>query len=855
MAGMKKIVFSACAILGTAALWFFMPRFMVRAETTFAYRFTDQSGTIGTDNWATGVTGPLEVRIKLGQPLGGAASGTLALTLYQYSTSGCMDPAYRMQGYRDGGYQNADGPGYSFVNWTSSSGAPIALSDYSGIIVGTAAGAINPLDYYALTFDSCDASRPVTIAAAPSASYACTRLGGVGNATCYYADVIGAPFMTLTAMSAREPVVIVPGITGSVLARTSDGKEVWPNAGEMMSVAGIGSRDSYLDELALDAQGGQPVAMSTPDIVRAATTTIAFVPVREVFYGNLIDAFVADGYAENKDLFIVPYDWRLDVREAEGALAAKIDSAVAASPTGKINIVAHSMGGVLMKDYLAHRADNSFLDKLVLAGVPQLGSPSAFKILNYGDNLGVAIGSFDILNPGEIKKISQNMPSLYQLLPSPRYADIDGGYVWDFRNGKSTMLGYGETTALMTNNPMDSRNANLLQSAAAFHQGFDTAAVNASSVYNIVGCLRPTLAQFNLYDNGVVDVVRASGDGTVPDVSAMNLADGFHNYFVRGDATGIDHRGLISDPRPLALITNIMDQGTVPDAALPEGVSAALGECTGNGGAPAQGAGSGAEDSFEFVQNGRGELHVYDAQNRHTGPLPDGGAEQAIPGSEYETIGGNSFIIVPASSAHTYKIVSRKTASSPAPDGAATSTVTLKVKGRRGSGMTKEAIYVSVPLAHASSTAELAFSNFDGSLGLVIDSDGDGNGDGTIQPVAVLADPSSTTDVIPPDIVAPAIPAAVAEGSTGTIVFGATDTGSGVATITATLNGDPVANGTLVTFTKMGTNIMVVTAIDNAGNPRTREVNFEVVAASIPPPAPPVPPHASSTTCSAVAHA
>ena len=256
-----------------------------------------------------------------------------------------------------------------------------------------------------------------------------------------------------TILAPREPVVIVPGIMGSVLQRTSDGEEVWPNVGKMASVSGILSGDSYLDDLAVDSGGGSPVAMSTPDIVKTVTTTIAFIPVQHSFYGNLIDAFVAQGYTENKDLFVVPYDWRLDVRTQAAALDTKVASAIAASPTGKIDIVAHSMGGVFVKQYLAARADSSFLDKLVLVGVPQLGSPTAFKILNFGDNLGIALGPFDILSSAEIKKIAQNMPSIYEMLPSRRYVQVDGGYVQDFRNGKDTLLGYDDTARLMASDP------------------------------------------------------------------------------------------------------------------------------------------------------------------------------------------------------------------------------------------------------------------------------------------------------------------------------------------------------------------------------------------------------------------
>jgi pimeloyl-ACP methyl ester carboxylesterase len=633
------------------------------------------------------------------------------------------------------------------------------------------------------------------------------------------------PFTTSTP---REPVVIVPGIMGSIVTRVSDGEEVWPNIGKMASLSGILSEDSYLNDLALDA-GGQPLlAMSTPDIVRTVTTTIAFVPIQKTFYGNLVDAFVSKGYTENKDLFVVPYDWRLDVRSQANALDAKIASVVAASPNGKINIVAHSMGGVFVKDYLASRADNSFLDKLVLVGVPQLGAPTAFKILNNGDNLGVALGPFDVLSSAEIKKIAQNMPSIYELLPGRRYVQIDGGYVRDFRDGKNTVLGYDETVHLMTSDPADSRNTNLLNIADAFHQGLDAQAVHASDIYNVLGCLKPTISQFNLYDDGVTDVTRTTGDGTVPEVSAMNLADGFHNYFVLGDETGIGHPELVSDPRSLTLITSIIENSTSTSGNLPQGVSTALAACAG-GGSGSPDASAAHDDSVEFSVHGSADLNVYDAAGRHAGPLPDGTTEINIPGSSYEKMGKNIFVTVPASATSTYKVVGRATVNSEDAS-STTSMVTIKAKGRKKSTVQHAVTYVSVPLENASATAELDFSGFDGDLALKFDEDGDGNADATSSPDAILTDTSSTDDVTPPDITLPAIPAEAVQGSTTMLVFGATDAGSGVAAITATLNGDTVSNGQVITFVKPGGNVFMITAVDKAGNPRTRELDFEVIA-------------------------
>jgi hypothetical protein len=61
-----------------------------------------------------------------------------------------------------------------------------------------------------------------------------------------------------------------------------------------------------------------------------------------------------------------------------------------------------------------------------------------------------------------------------------------------------------------------------------------------------------------------------------------------------------------------------------------------------------------------------------------------------------------------------------------------------------------------------------------------------------------------------------------------TIAFSATDSASGVASLSATLNGAPVSNGQIVTLTKPGLNTLSVTATDAAGNSSTETVTFSV---------------------------
>jgi pimeloyl-ACP methyl ester carboxylesterase len=549
------------------------------------------------------------------------------------------------------------------------------------------------------------------------------------------------------AVVLREPIVIVPGIAGTILQK-SDGTEAWPNINEML----VSPSDNYLDALALNAAGDAPAigagggvgsgsAQSTiraAAILKAATLTIGGITLfSDDFYGNLIKVFTSEGYVEGRDLFTAPYDWRMDINSSVSVLAAAIAQARAVSPTGKINIIAHSMGGLLVKKYLAGLASASFLDKVVLAGVPELGAPYALKMLNYGDDLGIPIANQD-----EMKKIAQNMPAIYELLPSEKYTSVVGSYVQDFRNGGNTLLDFAATAQLMTtnsSNPTDVRNPALVTLADTFHRSIDAAPVAAPNVYTILGCGKPTITGYDLYDNGVVDLERGSGDGTVPEVSAMNMANMSHDYFVMSGATGIDHTGLTSDARPVALIAGIV-AGTIGGAgvsgsgaangnntvALPQGISSSLADCAtqivSQGAAFTQSsasqgtASSASETTIEFSAHGTVtstiDLGVYDASGNYTGVTASDTVATGIPGSEYEKLGNNIFILVAAGK--NYKVINQIADHQAAVSGI----FEMKVKGYRAGAVDREATYLSVPLIGTSTFAELDFAGFNGNMDL-----------------------------------------------------------------------------------------------------------------------------------------
>jgi len=169
--------------------------------------------------------------------------------------------------------------------------------------------------------------------------------------------------------------------------------------------------------------------------------------IDEVFGVNVYKKFkeFMNGLTENPDPVIAewrefPYDWRKPVDEVaefgtlvkEGDdfnildIADEIVAMAESSPTRKVTILAHSNGGLLGKlliSELQNRGEDNLVDKFIMVAVPQLGTPKALASLLHGDEQLIPAKLGFIMDRSEARRLAENMPSAYALLPSPKYFD------------------------------------------------------------------------------------------------------------------------------------------------------------------------------------------------------------------------------------------------------------------------------------------------------------------------------------------------------------------------------------------------------------------------------------------------
>jgi len=158
-------------------------------------------------------------------------------------------------------------------------------------------------------------------------------------------------------------------------------------------------------------------------------------------------------------------------------------------------------------------------------------------------------------------------------------------------------------------------------------------------------------------------------------------------------------------------------------APLPQGISSSLADCAtqtvsqGGTNAGTGAASSASETTIEFSAHDTAAtdtvaLGVYDANGNYTGITASDTVVTGIPGSEYEKLGNNVFILAPAGK--NYKVIDQMAGD----QATASGTFEMKVRGYRASAVDREATYLSVPLAGTSTFAELDFAGFNGNMDL-----------------------------------------------------------------------------------------------------------------------------------------
>lgn len=205
--------------------------------------------------------------------------------------------------------------------------------------------------------------------------------------------------------SGKKPIVILlPGIMGSNIYNVEEKNRIWLN---YWSIVRGGLEQMH------DVESTNNKAQS---IIKSS-------------YGKLYKQL-----SFNYDVVVFPFDWRKKMKDSANELNDKINYLL--SFNQPIKVIGHSMGGVLMRDFIAYHSEtwtklnNSKDFKLLFLGSPLKGSHRILSVLFGKDGIINKLSFLDMKHSKkELIQIFSKLPGILSLLPFTTGEDDNYGII------------------------------------------------------------------------------------------------------------------------------------------------------------------------------------------------------------------------------------------------------------------------------------------------------------------------------------------------------------------------------------------------------------------------------------------
>ncbi|QHE53981.1 acetyltransferase [Pontibacillus sp. HMF3514] len=182
-----------------------------------------------------------------------------------------------------------------------------------------------------------------------------------------------------------------------------------------------------------------------------------------IVYQPFIKMLERMGYKEGEDLFIAYYDWRKPIESnAKHYLLPVIEEAKGKTASKKVNIISHSMGGLVSRAYVQSKLYHNDVDQLIMIATPNAGSAPNFSFWTGGEMpdtddtsvnlvhiyMKVYLWLLSQLHPqNPIEAIHSHFPSLGDIVPSRLYEN----YI--IEHSYSNIMQWKPYSKLKTKNP------------------------------------------------------------------------------------------------------------------------------------------------------------------------------------------------------------------------------------------------------------------------------------------------------------------------------------------------------------------------------------------------------------------
>ncbi|RYD36678.1 MAG: alpha/beta fold hydrolase, partial [Verrucomicrobiaceae bacterium] len=409
-----------------------------------------------------------------------------------------------------------------------------------------------------------------------------------------------------------KPVIFIHGVAGSVLR--GGGNTIWPTIFRS-DVAALNLQTGPGDTEAIDVVrqydvGGVGVVVEPVygPFIRYMTDKLGHVEYELEGQRSRITSFhmLNQTFDEKPTFFVFPYDWRKPNASHMPALRQYIQNIRQLHGGEKVNLVVHSMGGLVMRRYLLEHGTED-IGNVVTVGSPIWGAPEVSHRMLTGNFFGKA--PIDFINNKPMKDAILTMPAVHELLPSSLYHQHWGFPLFqernvDFNNNGLDNEGY-DTSQFRSMVDKEASPASPSLGNIHFH-GFaggrqddwsaDDSSVNFLHVVGKQAVDKTTVgvevesrliitahdSLFTPYPAFRFNKVPGEGDGTVPILSSQRLPQ----YLPPGAimraiseplagvgsdnqpaGTSAEHTGLMSNHQVLGMIAKFLESGALDDDA------------------------------------------------------------------------------------------------------------------------------------------------------------------------------------------------------------------------------------------------------------------------------------------------
>lgn len=546
-------------------------------------------------------------------------------------------------------------------------------------------------------------------------------------------------------------VLFLPGFEGSILKSGSN--TLWPPT--LFDVSGDLEKLSFTNG-APTVPGVQVEGILDEFVVGTHRTPI-YKEFSE-FMDGLTAINASTGTSTIDEWLPFGYDWRfgpeypvlnaIQTTDGEVSLVETVEALAERSQTGKVTIVAHSMGGLVGKALIKRLSDlgkAELVDSFVMVGTPQLGTPQALAGLLHGEGSDISTNIFgytySFVNKGQARDLGKGIPGSYVLLPSRKYFSEVLDPVLMFTptapNGMDLIATFGESVKLyqdmvsfMTGDlvPLPTPDtgifqhyparldSNLISSAQDYHDVYDSYAYPSNiRVVEVAGWGLQTIKGLRYVERhgrlAYDPMFTTEGDATVVYPSIVSLFSTESLFFnlstfnALPDVSNYNHLNLLSSA-PIQnllndeIIQNSLKESTYISASKPSPTS--------------------VEDVLVVSTHSPVALSINDSNGNYTGIAPnqDSNADilvnqNGIPGSQFFTFGDGSYALLPASGQYSVSM-----------QGTGVGSTTLMVQGISNNVTTDIATFTDFQVAEKTK-ANITISNSEPST-LSIDTDGNG---------------------------------------------------------------------------------------------------------------------------------